>query len=124
MIRSFIGGASHIYLATGVTDFRKQIPGLSAIVSMQFNLDPFQGSSVFIFCNRKRDSIKVLRYDKNGFVLATKKLLEDMKFQWPKNKKEAQEISMQQVEWLLQGLEIEQKKALHEVKLPPRSSCF
>ena len=124
MIRSFIDGASHIYLATGVTDFRKQIPGLSAIVSMQFKLDPFQGSSVFIFCNRKRDSIKVLRYDRNGFVLATKKLLEDMKFQWPKNKEEAQEISMQQVEWLLQGLEIEQKKALHEVKLPPHSSCF
>ena len=65
---------------------------------------------VFIFCNRRRNSIKVLRYDANGFVLATKKLLDGMKFQWPKDEKEVDEISEKQLEWLLEGLEIEQKK--------------
>lgn len=36
-------GASRIFLACGATDFRKQIPGLVASVSMQFRLDPYQG---------------------------------------------------------------------------------
>lgn len=124
MMRRFMDGADHIYLATGATDFRKQIQGLSAIVSMQFRLDPFQGSAVFLFCNKKRDAIKVLRFDKNGFILATKKLMENMRFQWPRNTAEAKEITMQQVEWLLQGLEIEQKKALHEIKTGQRGSCY
>lgn len=117
-------GASRIFLACGSTDFRKQIPGLVAAVSTQFQLDPYQGDRVFIFCNKKRDSIKVLRYDRNGFVLATKKLLDHMKFQWPRTPDEVKEISFQQVEWLLQGLEIEQKKAHHPVKIRAQDTCF
>lgn len=123
-MRGFTADADHIFLACGATDFRKQIPGLVAMVQMQFRLDPYHGSHAFIFCNKKRDSIKVLRYDANGFVLATKKLLDDMKFQWPRTPDEVKEISFQQVEWLLQGLEIEQKKAHHAVKVSPQNSCF
>lgn len=118
MMKRFAEGASRIFLACGATDFRKQIPGLVAAVTMNFRLDPYNGSYVFIFCNRRRDSIKVLRYDQNGFVLATKKLLDDMKFQWPRTPDEVKEITFQQVEWLLQGgLEIEQKKAHHQVRI-------
>lgn len=124
MIRRFIDGADHIYLVTGVTDFRKQIQGLSTIVCMQFQLGPFQGSAVFLFCNKKRDAIKVLRFYKNGFILVTKKLMANMRFQWARNTAEAKEITMQQVGWLLQGLEIEQKKVLHEIKTGQRGSCY
>ena len=106
-MRRIAEGASRIFLACGTTDFRKQIPGLVATVTLNFKLDPYNGSYVFIFCNRRRDSIKVLRYDYNGFILATKKLLDDMKFQWPRTPDEVKEITFQQVEWLLQGLEIE-----------------
>lgn len=105
-------GAPCIFLACGYTDFRKQIPGLAATVTLNFKLDPYNGSYVLIFCNRRRDSIKVLRYDQNGFVLATKKLLDDMKFQWLWKPDEVKEITFQQIEWLLQGLEIEQKKPI------------
>lgn len=66
----------------------------------------------------------MLRYDENGFVLATKKLLDHMKFQWPRTPKEVKEISFQQVEWLLQGLEIEQQKAHHQVKISKENTCF
>ena len=110
MMKRIAEGASRIFLACGSTDFRKQIPGLVAMVTLNFKLDPYNDDYVFIFCNRKRDAIKVLRYDCNGFVLSTKKLLDDMKFQWPKTADEVKEITFQQVEWLLQGLEIEQKK--------------
>ena len=124
MMRRFLSDTDHIYLACGVTDFRKQISGLVAMVHMQFRLDPYKGSCAFIFCNKKRNGIKILRYDSNGFILASKKLLEDMKFQWPRTPEEVKEISFQQVEWLLQGLEIVQKKALHEVRADLKNSCY
>ena len=89
-----------------------------------FGLTHIWGAMSFFFCNKKKDGIKVLRYDQNGFVLATKKLLDDMKFQWPKTPNDVKELSFQQVEWLLQGLEIEQKKAHHEVKISSKNSCF
>lgn len=124
MLKSFAGDAEHIILATGATDFRKQITSLSSMVTMQYHMDPFADGYVFIFCNRRRNAIKVLRYDKNGFVLATKKLLEGMKFQWPRNKDEVKEITKQQLEWLLDGLEIEQKHAHHSVDLSSENTCF
>lgn len=93
MLSRFACDAEHIYLAVGATDFRKQI---SSLVHLQFGFDPFVTSSVFLFYNKKKDSIKVLRYDKNGFILANKKLLEKMKFQWPKDTKEIKEINLQQ----------------------------
>ena len=48
------------------------IPGLVAVVTLSFKLDPYNGDYVFIFCNRKRDSRKVLRSDQNGFILQPK----------------------------------------------------
>lgn len=116
--------ADHVYLALGSTDFRKQISSLVSLVQLQFGKDPFMENSVFLFCNKKRDSIKVLRYDKNGFILAHKKLLENMKFQWPKNYEMVKEITCKQVEWLLEGLEIEQKKAHYDVKIKSGNVCF
>ena len=97
MMKRIAEGATRIFLAYGSTDFRKQIPGLVASVTLGFKLDSYNGDYVFIFCDRKRDSIKVLRYDQNGFLLATKKLLDDMKFQWPRTLDEVKEISFQQV---------------------------
>lgn len=47
-----------------------------------------------------------------------------MKFQWPKTPEKAKEISFQQVEWLLSGLEIEQVKAHHAVEVNRNNSCF
>ena len=123
-MRQLMQDADRIFIACGATDFRKQIPELVALVSIQFKLDPYQGNHVFIFCNKKKDSIKVLRYDSNGFILATKKLLDDLKFQWPRTPEEVKEISFRQVEWLLQGLEIEQKKAHHRVKINKENTCF
>ena len=75
MLKNFTSGTEHIFLACGATDFRKQINGLTALVSMQLKMDPYENGYVFIFCNRKRDSIKVLRYNRNGFVLASKKMI-------------------------------------------------
>ncbi len=124
MLSRFAQDADHIYLALGATDFRKQTDSLVSMINLQFKMDPFSDNCVFIFCNRKRNAIKVLCYDRTGFILANKKLLQDMKFQWPKKEQDVKEITMTQVEWLLQGLSIEQKKAHHDVKIDTKHICF
>lgn len=124
MLNEFTSGATRILLKTGSTDFRKQIDGLSLLVTAQLKLDPFEGECVFIFCNKRRNSLKILRYDKNGFILATKKLLDGMKFQWPRTAEEVEEITEQQLNWLFDGLEIEQRKAHHPLKVSASDSCF
>ncbi|WMJ76929.1 MULTISPECIES: IS66 family insertion sequence element accessory protein TnpB [unclassified Sedimentibacter] len=60
------------------------------MVVNKFSLDPYTGNSVFIFCNKKRNAIKVLRFEDNSFILAHKKLIDagEMKFQWSKNEEE------------------------------------
>ena len=124
MLGRFARDASHVYVAYGFTDFRKQAESLVAMVNLQFKLDPYSDNCVFIFCNKRKNSIKVLRYDKNGFVLASKKLLDGMKFQWPKEASEVKEITFQQMEWLLQGLSMEQKKAHRSVEMNAEKTCF
>lgn len=118
MLNDLLSNIDKIYLAYGATDFRKQISSLCSIVQNTFNMNPYDRSA-YIFCNRKRNSIKVLCYDKNGFILAQKTLLdtEKMKFKWPRNSKELQLINKQQLTWLLSGLKIEQKNSFKEIRL-------
>ncbi len=122
MINKLLSDVSTIYIAYGATDFRKQIASLCAEVKARFNLNPYKNVA-FIFCNKKRNSIKVLCYDKNGFVLAQKTLLEKerLKFQWPRNSKELKNITKQQLSWLLSGLKIEQKNSFKEIEIDPNN---
>lgn len=103
----------NVYLACGSTDLRKSVDGLAALVTQHFMLDPFS-NSIFIFCNKKRDKFKALIWDTNGFILVYKRL-EQGKFQWPKSSDEARLISKQELRWLLEGLAIDQPKALKEI---------
>lgn len=124
MLERFSKTASHIIFACGPTDFRKQSESLTNLVSANFKLDPYEDDYIFVFCNKKRNAIKMFRYDHNGFVLASKKLLDGMKFQWPRTPDEITEVTQQQLKWLLDGLSIEQKTAHHEVKMSSETSCF
>jgi transposase len=112
MMRHVADGADHMYLALGATDFRKHQNGLTTLVALKFKLDPHLGTSVFLFCNKRHNTLRALRWDGNGFILVTKSLSDEMKFQWPKTQGEIRDISRYQLEWLLQGLQIDQKKAL------------
>ena len=114
MIHHIADEAEHIYIALGATDFRKQQNGLAALVSLKFKLDPYSGKNVFLFCNKRHSSLRALRWDRNGFVLVTKFLSDNMKFQWPKNQGEIRDITKRQMEWLLEGLQIDQKKVHSE----------
>ena len=82
MLNDFTG-ASHIYLACGYTDLRRGIDGLAGIVEREFQLDPFS-DSLFLFCGRRKDRIKALYWEGDGFLLLYKRL-EEGTFQWPRN---------------------------------------
>jgi len=94
---------NQVYLATGVTDMRKSINGLSIIVSQLLERDPFDGS-VFVFCNRQRDKLKILHWEHNGFWLYYRRL-DKGKFQWPSNvDKQSFSLSLRELQWLHDGL--------------------
>ncbi len=123
MIQHIADEAEHIYIALGATDFRKQQNGLATLVSLKFKLDPYSLKCVFLFCNKRHNSLRALRWDKNGFILITKFLADDMKFQWPKNQGEIRDITKRQMEWLLEGLQIDQKK-VHKENINTENMIF
>ena len=95
-----------VYLALGATDMRKSINGLSLMVEEQFELNLFTGS-LFAFCNRRRDMVKILYWDTNGFCIWLKRLEQDQ-FRWPQSEQEVMEISPAALNWLLHGLDLSQ----------------
>ena len=99
-------GADRVYIACGYTDLRRGIDGLAVLVQQQFNLDLFT-NTLFLFCGRRRDRIKALYWEGNGFVLLYKRL-ESGSFQWPKKENEARALTPQQYRWLMDGIPVEQ----------------
>ena len=95
-----------VYLATGVTDMRKSIDTLAVLAAEQLRQDPLSGH-LFGFCNRKRDTVKLLYWDRNGFCLWHKRLERD-RFHWPDSESEVRLISTRELRWLLDGLSVEQ----------------
>jgi len=103
-----------VYLACGHTDMRKQINGLAAIVEGSFKLDPFD-ASLFVFCNRKRDRIKILEWDGDGFWLYFKRL-EKGRFRWTDNTGGAtMTLTAEELTIMLSGSKVELKLQRNEV---------
>lgn len=65
--------AINIYLVTGYTDMRKSIDGLSAIIMKNFKQEP-DGHSIYLFCSKRCDRIKVLFKEPDGYILLYKRL--------------------------------------------------
>jgi transposase len=102
-IRSYSG----IFLAIGATDLRKAVDGLANIVKQDFKMDPF-GNYLFLFCNKSRNRMKGLAWDKNGFCIYYKRL-DGMgaRFKWPNSADALRDISVKQLEMLLNGLSVD-----------------
>ena len=98
-----------VYIACGYTDLRRGIDGLAGLVKSEFDLDPFQ-EALFLFCGRRRDRIKALYWEGDGFVLLYKRLEQGV-YQWPRTDAEVRQITPQQYRWLMEGLKVEQPKA-------------
>ena len=102
-------GSIRIFLATAPVDFRKAHDGLVAIVRDQLHDDPFDGS-VFLFLNKRRDRVKLLLWDRNGFWLLYKRL-ERGTFRPIEQRGERRvEVSRAELSMLLEGIDLEAGK--------------
>ena len=101
-----IDSGVRVFLAPGATDMRKSIDTLAILVAGQLDQDPLSGH-LFGFCNRKRDTVKILYWDHNGFCLWHKRLERD-RFRWPDSESAARLVSGRELRWLLDGLSIDQ----------------
>jgi len=103
-----------VYLATGSTDMRKSINGLSILISEYLELNPLSGN-LFAFCNRKKTIIKILYWDRNGFCLFQKRL-EKHRFPWPASKEQVLALNRRELSWLMEGLDIQNLKGYEILK--------
>jgi transposase len=107
--------STNVYLACGSSDMRKAIDGLAIIVKMTFRLDPFS-DCLFVFCNKKRDKLKIIFWERNGFWLYYRRL-EKGRFKWPdKPGEKVIQVTERELRWLLDGLDIHQKGSHKEVR--------
>lgn len=96
-------GALSVYLYQEPVDMRKQMDGLAAIVEHEMELSLF-GKSLFVFVNKRRDKLKILCWEKNGFVVWYKRL-EKQRFAWCK-KDSKTTLSVRELNWLLDGYDV------------------
>ena len=94
-----------IYFATELTDMRNGIDGLRAIVEGALRHDPYDGH-LFVFVGKSKDKVKILFWDRSGFVLYLKRL-EKGRFQLPLVDAKRQHVEMEpaQLAMLLDGIE-------------------
>lgn len=95
--------ALRVYLHREPIDFRLNINGLALLVEQALGLDPF-APCVYVFGNRRRNRVKILGWERNGFWLLLKRLEQD-RFVWPAID-EVPTLTVEQLHWLLEGIDI------------------
>ena len=101
-----IGAATRVYLAIGATDMRKGFEGLFAIVRDRLLIDPLSGH-LFVFCNARKNRLRILFWDGSGIWICTKRL-ERGRFSWPAQGDENGKLhlSQEQLTLLIGGIEL------------------
>ena len=97
-----------VYVSTDETDMRKSIDALSLLVQEVLKKDPFSGH-LFVFCNKRGDKIKILYWDRNGYCLWYKRLERGV-FRLPKVQAKVFMIMPNELNLLLEGIDLTDKK--------------
>ena len=92
-----------VYLHRPPIDFRLSINGLAVLVEQALGQDPF-AAAVYVFSNRRRNRVKILGWDRNGFWLLLKRLEQD-RFIWP-DEATVPTLTVEQLHWLLDGIDL------------------
>ena len=101
-----------VYLCTSPCDMRRSFDGLHALVTGAMKLDAFQGH-LFVFANRRKDRVKILYWDRDGFAVWAKRL-EEGSYAMPfddtdgGNEEARREITAQELGALLSGIDLSQ----------------
>jgi transposase len=99
-----------VYLCLSACDMRKSFDGLHALVTQSMELDAF-GGHLFVFANRRRDRIKILYWDRDGFAVWAKRL-EEGTYAVPAegDGEKRREITAPELAALLSGIDLSQTK--------------
>ena len=92
-----------VFLHRAPVDLRLSINGLATLVEQALGRDPF-APTLYVFSNRRRNRVKILGWDRNGFWLLLKRLEQD-RFVWP-DEATAATLSVEQLHWLLEGIDV------------------
>lgn len=107
-------GIQKLILKAGKTDMRYGMGKLAAMLQTDYGLNPMEDGGLYLFSGSRKDTIKALTYDGDGFVVMTKRLATGT-FQWPNDTKEALEISRESYEQLMDGYKIKTVLTRHEL---------
>jgi transposase len=98
---------AQIFLVAGATDMRKSFNGLPAIVQNTVGRDPLRG--VYVFCNARRNRLKILFYDSGGYWVCAKRL-ERGTFAWPEEGGTSLRMTREELALLLGGIDLVETK--------------
>ena len=118
---SFPAGVK-LYLATGPTDLRKSFNGLSMLVEHEYGLDAMTGH-LFVFLNRRKNQVRILFWDRDGFCIVAKKL-EGGTFRRSKECGDGLphvEINAVDLALLLEGIEVKEVRRSRRYKVPKKN---
>ena len=96
-------GIRRAVLACGTVDLRKGIDGLAMIIGDKYQQNPFEKGTLFLFCGKRSDRLKGLLWMGTGFLLLYKRF-EDGRMSWPRTTQEAAELTEEQFNYLMLGL--------------------
>ena len=94
---------ARVWLACGVTDMRRGMPGLALLAEQGLGRDPHAGD-LFVFRGRQGSLVKILWHDGVGMSLYMKRL-EKGRFVWPAPKEGSVAISAAQLAYMLDGID-------------------
>jgi len=106
--------STKVFVSLAPVDMRKSINGLSALILDVFEQSP-QSMHLFLFYNKSRDKVKLIFWNKNGFVLYYKRL-DKGKFKFSRTAVDNTiEITSDQLQWLLAGLDFQLMREFNEI---------
>jgi len=105
-----------IFLAVQPTDMRKGLDGLAQLAREVLEQNPLSGH-FFVFRNRKRDRIKILYWDRDGYAVWMKRL-EKGTFRFPAAKEGRVEVTPAEMAAVLEGLDLSRARRLPRFVLP------
>jgi transposase len=108
-----------IYLAVQPADMRRGFDGLAALTTSVIGQDPLSGH-LFVFCNRRRDRMKILYWDRDGFAVWMKRLERGI-FNLPTPTGDRVEVTPAEMAAILEGIDLKHARRQRRYVLPAAS---